>query len=76
MSTEVVHPYITSRGDVGSGRPVIVGTRTRVSTIIAYYKLGLSPEELAGNSRISPCHRSMIRSRTITSTRGRSTGDR
>ncbi len=47
MSTEVVHPYITSRKDIGSGKPIIAGTRTRVSNIVAYYKLGLSPEELA-----------------------------
>ena len=26
MSTKVVHPYITHREDIGSGRPVIVGT--------------------------------------------------
>jgi uncharacterized protein (DUF433 family) len=47
MSTKVVHPYITHREDIGSGSPIIVGTRTRVSNIVAYYKLGLSPEELA-----------------------------
>jgi len=47
MSTEVIHPYVSSRTDVGGGRPIIAGTRTSVSTIIAYYKLGLSPEELA-----------------------------
>jgi len=47
MSTRVVHPYITSREDIGNGKPIIAGTRTRVSNVIAYYKLGLSPEELA-----------------------------
>jgi uncharacterized protein (DUF433 family) len=47
MSLKVIHPYITSREDVGGGRPIIAGTRTRVSNIIAYYKLGFSPEELA-----------------------------
>lgn len=47
MSTKVIHPYITSREDIGNGKPIIAGTRTRVSNIIAYYKLGLSPEELA-----------------------------
>jgi uncharacterized protein (DUF433 family) len=47
MSTKVVHPYITHREDVGGGRPIIAGTRTRVSNIVAYHKLGLSPEELA-----------------------------
>ncbi|MCL4456620.1 MAG: DUF433 domain-containing protein [Nitrospirae bacterium] len=47
MSTEVVHPYITFREDIGGGSPIIVGTRTRVSNLVAYHKLGLSPEELA-----------------------------
>lgn len=47
MPTEIVHPYITSRPDVGAGRPIITGTRTRVANIVTYYKQGLSPEELA-----------------------------
>lgn len=47
MSTKVVHPYITSKEDIGGGKSIIVGTRTRVSNIVAYYRLGLSPEELA-----------------------------
>jgi len=38
---------ITFRKDIGSGSPIIVGTRTRVSNIVAYFKLGYSPEELA-----------------------------
>lgn len=47
MSTKVIHPYITFREDIGGGSPIIAGTRTRVSNIVAYYKLGYSPEELA-----------------------------
>lgn len=47
MSTKIIHPYIAFRKDVGGGSPIIVGTRTRVSNIVAYYKLGYSPEELA-----------------------------
>jgi len=47
MATKVIHPYITSRKDVGEGKPIIKGTRTRVANIIAYYKLGYSPEEIA-----------------------------
>ena len=46
MSTKVIHPYIAFRKDIGNGSPIIAGTRTRVSNIIAYYKLGFSPEEL------------------------------
>ena len=47
METRVMHPYITFRDDIGGGKPIITGTRTRVANIIAYYKLGYSPEELA-----------------------------
>jgi uncharacterized protein (DUF433 family) len=47
METKVMHPYITFRDDIGGGKPIITGTRTRVANIIAYYKLGYSPEELA-----------------------------
>ncbi len=47
MSTEVVHPYIAYSKEIGNCRPIIAGTRTKVSNIIAYHKLGLSPEELA-----------------------------
>ncbi len=47
MSTEILHPYISSKQEIGAGRPIISGTRTRVANIVAYYKLGFSPEELA-----------------------------
>ena len=47
MATNVQHPYITNRDDIGRGQPIISGTRTRVKNIIAYYRLGYSPEELA-----------------------------
>jgi uncharacterized protein (DUF433 family) len=47
MSTGVIHPYITSKAEIGRGRPIITGTRMKVSNIVAYYKLGFSPEELA-----------------------------
>lgn len=47
MTTKIVHPHITSDPDIGSGKPIISGTRTRVSTIVSYYKLGNSAEELA-----------------------------
>jgi len=47
MSIEILHPYISSRQEIGAGRPIIAGTRTKVSNIVAYYKLGFSPEELA-----------------------------
>jgi len=47
MYTKVIHPYIDSKPGIGEGKPIISGTRTRVANIVAYHKLGLSPEELA-----------------------------
>ena len=47
MPTEVSHPYVISREDIAGSRPIMAGTRTRISTVVAYYKLGYSPEELA-----------------------------
>ena len=47
MPTEILHPYVSSRKDVAAGRPIIAVTRTRVANIVAYYKLGLTPEDLA-----------------------------
>ena len=47
MATEIVHPYITINEKIAHDKPIIKGTRTRVANIIAYYKLGYSPEELA-----------------------------
>ena len=47
MATEIIHPYITRKKGTGHGKSVITGTRTRVINIIAYHKLGYTPEELA-----------------------------
>ena len=46
MRTDIIHPYITIDKNIGLGDPIIIGTRTRIKNIIAYYKLGYSPEEL------------------------------
>lgn len=46
MPTGIKHPYITTTKDIGNGKPIIKGTRTRIANIVAYYKLGFSPEEL------------------------------
>ena len=46
MTEKIVHPYITSDKQIGGGKPIIKGTRTRVSNLVAYYKLGYTPEEL------------------------------
>jgi uncharacterized protein (DUF433 family) len=39
-------PHVTSAPDVCGGRPVIIGTRTEVRTIVGYYKMGLSIDEI------------------------------
>lgn len=45
MSIKIIHPHIVE--DTDNGRAIISGTRTRVSNIVAYYRLGLSAEDLA-----------------------------
>jgi len=40
------HPHIVRVEDVCGGRPVIRGTRTSVRSIVGYYKLGMSVEEI------------------------------
>lgn len=46
MSTGTSHPYISSSKDIGAGKPIITGTRTKVSNVVAYYKLGFSAEDI------------------------------
>ena len=41
-----VHPYITRKKGVCGGRPTISGTRIPVWSIIKWYKLGMSLEEI------------------------------
>ncbi len=40
------HPYIVRDAEVCDGRPSIRGTRTPVSTIVGYYKMGQSVDEI------------------------------
>jgi uncharacterized protein (DUF433 family) len=46
--TATLDGLIVSDPQLRGGRPVIAGTGTAVRTIAALYKLGLSPEEIAG----------------------------
>jgi uncharacterized protein (DUF433 family) len=47
--------YITRNPAVCGGQPVIAGTRTPVKSIVGYYKLGMSVEEiLEGLPHLSP----------------------
>ena len=57
MHTSVTteYRYITRVPGICGGRPIIKGTRTPVKTIIGYYKLGLSVEEiLEGLPHLTP----------------------
>jgi uncharacterized protein (DUF433 family) len=57
MSTDVTtgYRYITRVSGVCGGSPVIKGTRTAVKTIVGYYKIGLSVEEiLEGLPHLTP----------------------
>ena len=40
------HPYITSAKDVCGGVPIIQGTRISVWSIIKWYKIGMTIEEI------------------------------
>lgn len=49
------HQHIERVEGVQGGRPVVKGTRTPVKTIVGYYKLGLSVEEiLEGLPHLTP----------------------
>ena len=41
-----IHPYVSSKKGVCGGRSIIKGTRIPVWSIIKWYKLGLSVEEI------------------------------
>jgi uncharacterized protein (DUF433 family) len=43
---EVAHRYVTRDADSCGGRPTIRGTRVLVQTIVGYYKLGLTVDEM------------------------------
>jgi uncharacterized protein (DUF433 family) len=52
---ETTYRYIARSPAVCGGRPVIAGTRTAVQTIVGYYKLGYSAEEiLEGLPHVTP----------------------
>ncbi|MEW6558231.1 MAG: DUF433 domain-containing protein [Elusimicrobiota bacterium] len=49
------HPYIVRNSKICGGEPIIKGTRTTVRSIIGYYKMGLSIEDiLAGLPHLNP----------------------
>lgn len=46
MSFQIIHPYVTQVEGVAGGKPVIRGTRTPVRSIVAYHRMGNTPEEI------------------------------
>lgn len=46
MSRKVIHPYISQQEGIQGGQPIITGTRTMVRSIVIYYKMGDTPEEI------------------------------
>ena len=47
MTTLTLEGMIVKNPQLHSGRPIIAGTGITVRTIVGYYKLGLSAEEIA-----------------------------
>jgi uncharacterized protein (DUF433 family) len=43
---ETLHPYVASDPDVCGGRPIIRDTRIPVQTIVGYYKLRITVDEI------------------------------
>lgn len=46
MGVKTIHPYVTQKEDIQGGKPIIVGTRTPVRSIVFYHKMGDTPEEI------------------------------
>jgi len=46
VAVEIKHPYVTAVEGVAGGKPIIVGTRTPVRSVVAYQQMGDSPEEI------------------------------
>jgi uncharacterized protein (DUF433 family) len=54
-STTTEYRHIARVPEIWGGRPIIRGTRTPIKTIVGYYKLGLSVEEiLEGLPHLTP----------------------
>jgi uncharacterized protein (DUF433 family) len=46
VALEIKRPYVTEVEGVAGGKPIIVGTRTPVRSLVAYHQMGDSPEEI------------------------------
>jgi uncharacterized protein (DUF433 family) len=48
-STVEISQLIERRQDLHAGRPILAGSGVSVQRVVGWYKLGLSPEEIAEN---------------------------
>lgn len=48
QTVQTLADMITTNPQLRGGRPIIAGTGTTVRTVAGLYKLGLSPEDIAG----------------------------
>jgi uncharacterized protein (DUF433 family) len=48
-STVEISELIERRPDLHGGRPILAGTGVSVQRVVGWYKLGLSPEDIAAN---------------------------
>lgn len=46
MAVKIMHPYVIQKEGVQGGKPVILGTRIPVCSIVFYHKMGDTPEEI------------------------------
>ncbi|MEM7113615.1 MAG: DUF433 domain-containing protein [Chloroflexota bacterium] len=50
--TQTIESLIVSQPGVKGGRPIIANSSVTVRTIVGYYKLGLTPEEIVDDMNI------------------------
>lgn len=43
---KIIYPYIISDSSIADGAPIIEGSRTTVRSIVGYYQLGMSVDEI------------------------------
>jgi uncharacterized protein (DUF433 family) len=53
LATQPLEGLIIRDPDLHGGRPILAGTGVTVRTIVGYYKLGLTPEDIADQMDLS-----------------------
>jgi uncharacterized protein (DUF433 family) len=52
MAIQTLENVVITDPQLHGGRPIVAGTGVTVRTIVGHYKLGLTPEEIAGEMSI------------------------